>query len=204
MPTFFERLTKNTEQEKLQEQEKERQMKRWLTIERARKKREIYETKEISWWMYVGPIIGLIAAIIAGLLIKVLDVENNTVWWFVGVGITPLLFCGVASKIKEGWTTSIIAKEKLREERGKDDTSNSIGYNSYLINGFEYKDDYLYTDDFISYWVYKLTKFVLGFSTIAFGLITAVLLFIWSGSIAPTTVIIILLMIIIFNQSIKS
>lgn len=198
------------EQEK-QKQEAERR-KRWLAIEEKRKTRESYEVKEISGWMYFGPFLGLLVAIIAGIMIWLSgESEAGGLWWIVGIGIAPLMLLGFTSDIDDSWKASVAAKEELENKKGKPDSdsegedyfSSSFGSAERTLNGFKYKYDYIYTDSVLSHYFYVLTKFVSGFSTVAFALLAAVLLFIWLGSIsiAPTTIIIILLIIIILNQN---
>ena len=192
-----------------QKQEAERR-KRWLAIEEKRKTREAYEIKEISGWMYFGPFLGLLVTVIAGIMIWLLGSdEAGGLWWIVGIGLAPLMLLGFTSDVDDNWKASVAAKEELESKKDKhnsedeDYLSSSFGSSERTLNGFKYKYDYIYTDSVISYWFYVLTKFVLGLSTIAFALITAVLLFMWLGSIsiAPTTIIIILLIIIILNQN---
>ncbi|KKS44996.1 MAG: hypothetical protein UV10_C0036G0005 [Candidatus Azambacteria bacterium GW2011_GWA1_42_19] len=187
-------------EQKKKDEEKIRQ--HWLSIERSRKEREQYEIKEISGWMYVGPFVGLLVAGIAGVMIW-LSGEGNAegLWWVVGIGLAPLLLFGFTSDLDDKWKASVAAKREIEKEK---DISESDDYSSSMtINGFEYKYEYIYTDSAFTYWFYKFTKFVMGLSTIGFGILAAILLFMWLGSIsiAPTTIIIILLVIIIMNQN---
>ncbi len=197
-------------EKKAKDEEKTRQY--WLSVERNRKGREQFEIKEISGWMYVGPFIGLIVAAIAGLMIW-LSGESDTagLWWIVGIGLAPLILFGFTSAFDDTWKASIAAKREVESEKGKADSadeddnysSSSFGGSEMTLNGFKYKYDHIYTDSVFKYWFYKLTKFIMGLATVGFGILAAILLFIWLGSIsiAPTTIIIILLIIIIMNQN---
>lgn len=196
----------DAEQNKKQE-EKIRQ--HWLSIERNRKQREQYEIKEISTWMYVGPFIGLVVAIIAGILIWLSgDSDTAYLWWIIGISLAPLMLFGVTSDVDDKWKASVSAKREIEKERNKTDTNDEFNdysdSNSYAttINGFNYQHDYVYTDSALMNGFYKFTKFVMGFSTIVFSILGAILLFIWLGSIsiAPTTIIIILLVMILMKK----
>lgn len=192
-------------EQKVKEEEKTRQ--HWLSVERARKTREQYEIKEISGWMYFGPFLGMLVAAIAGLMIWLSgESDASTLWWIVGIGMAPLLLLGFTSSVDDSWKASVAAKEELGKEKQSDDgdfSFSDLGSSERTLNGHKYKYDYVYTDSTISYWLYNLTKFVLGLSTIGFGILAAILLFMWLGSIsiAPTTIIIFLLIIIIINQN---
>ena len=195
----------DAEQNKKQE-EKTRQ--HWLSIERNRKQREQYEIKEISTWMYIGPFIGLVVAIIAGILIWLSGDANNTyLWWIVGIGLAPLMLFGVTSDVDDKWKASLSAKREIEKETDKSNIKNELddySDSSYgmTINGFNYQHDHIYTDSGLINRFYKFTKFVMGLSTIVFSILCAVLLFIWLGSIsiAPTTIIIILLVMILLKK----
>ena len=196
----------------IEAEQKEKEEVALAIVEKNRKKREIYEIEEISGWMYFGPFLGLLAAIIAGIMIWISGASNTEeLWWILGIGITPLMLFGFATEIDDAWKASVIAKEKIKEESNEsnldDDDSSFSNFDSEerTLNGFKYKYNHVYMDSTVSYWLYKLTKFVMGLSTIIFTLLAAVLLFMWLGSIsiAPTTIIIILLIIIIFNQNKK-
>lgn len=181
------------------EEEKTRQ--HWLLIERNRKEREQYEIKEISGWMYIGPLIGLLVASIALLMIWFSGEGNSEgLWWFVGIGLAPLLLFGFTSDLDDKWKASVAAKREVEKEK---DSFESDDYyqSSITINGFVYKYEHIYTDSVLTCCFYKITKFIMGLSTIGFGILTAILLFIWLGSIsiAPTTIIIILLVLILMK-----
>src|SRR3989344_5677345 len=88
--------TEMDEEQKKKEEEKTRQ--HWLSVEGNRKKREQYEIKEISGWMYFGPFIGLVVSVIAGIMIWLSgsgDAEG--LWWIVGIGLAPLMLLGFTS-----------------------------------------------------------------------------------------------------------
>jgi len=201
--------TEMDEENKKKEEEKTRQ--RWLSIERNRKEREQYEIKEISGWMYFGPFIGLTVSVIAGLMIWLSgDGNAEGLWWVVGIGLAPLMLLGFTSDTDDSWKASIAAKKEIEKETKKSNTedednddysSSSFGSDEMTINGFKYKYGHIYTDRALSHWFYKLTKFVMGLSTIGFTILAAVLLFMWLGSIsiAPTTIIIILLVMILLK-----
>jgi len=190
--------TEMDEEQKKKDEEKTRQ--HWLLIERDRKEREQYEIKEISGWMYVGPFIGLLVAGIAGLMIW-LSGEGNSegLWWVVGIGLAPLLLFGFTSDLDDKWKASVAAKREIEKEK---DSSESDDYSSSMtMNGYQYKYEHIYTDSVLTYWFYKITKFIMGLSTIGFGILAVILLFVWLGSIsiAPTTIIIILLVLILMK-----
>lgn len=184
---------------------------RWLTIERKRTAREKYEMKEIATWMYIGPLIGLITAVVTGLMIW-LSYKNSDVtalWWIAGISILPAILFGIASEIIDGWKASVSAKIDLEIENDKIDGKNksdsaflSLSSSESILNGFKYKDEHLYTDNVFEYWFFQVTKFVMTLATIGFAILAAVLLFMWLGSvsIAPTTIIIILLILILFKM----
>jgi hypothetical protein len=201
--------TQTEEEQKKKEKEKIRQ--RWLSIERNRKKREPYEVKEISGWMHFGPFIGLLVAVIAGLMIKFSETnDTEALWWVVGIAAMPLILLGLTSDIDENWKASIAAKEEIEKEnksRGIHDGNSDLLYSDFsgserTLNGFKYKYDCIYFDGGVSYWFYKITKFVMGLSTVGFIVLAAILLFMWLGSvsIAPTTIIIILLIMILLKR----
>lgn len=191
-----------------EEKEKERVRQHWLKIERNRKEQEKYKTKEISGWMYFGPFLGMLVAAIAGLMIWLSGAsDTSTLWWIVGIGMAPLMLLGFTSSVDGGWKASVAAKREVEEEAGRskdDDLFSDFDHSStsdWMLNGYKYEPDYIYTDSAISYWFYNLTKFVMGLSTIGFGILAAILLFMWLGSIsiAPTTIIIILLVLILLK-----
>ncbi len=95
------------------------QKKRWLPIEKARQKREAYEIKEISGWMYWGAFLGFLIAAFGGFMIWVSGVDNanHGMWWLVGLGIAPLILLGIASDLDEQWKASISAKVELEKEK---------------------------------------------------------------------------------------
>lgn len=177
----------------------------WLSVEKSRTTREKYEIKEISGWMYVGAFLGLLMAVAAGLLIWASGAdEAGGLWWFVGIGIAPLILFGIASTLDDDWKASVAAKEELHSadpRTDEDGISRDFSNHDRLLHGHRYKYDHLYTDSPIRYYLYILTKFILGLSTIAFGIGAAILLFMWLGtiSIAPTTIIIILLVMILLK-----
>lgn len=191
-------------EQKFKEEEKIRQ--HWLIVERARKIRELYEIKEISTWMYLGPFLGMFVAAIAGLMIWLSgESDVSVLWWAVGIGVAPLMLLGFTSSVNDSWEASVVAKKELEKTKNDDDNfsfSDSRG-NERVLNGHKYKYGYIYTDSTISYWLYNVTKLVMGLSTIGFGILASILLFMWLGSIsiAPTTIIIFLLVIIIINQN---
>lgn len=200
--------TEMEEERKKKDEEKTRQ--HWLSVEGNRKEREQYEIKEISGWMYFGPFIGLVVSVIAGIMIWLSgsgDAEG--LWWIVGIGLAPLMLFGFTSDTDDKWKSSVAAKKEIQKDKKKphdeseDDnySSSSFGSNEMTLNGFKYKYDYTYTDSAVSYWFYKLAKFVMGLSTIGFTILAAILLFMWLGSIsiAPTTIIIILLVMILLK-----
>lgn len=206
---FFKLRSESDIRAEQEAKEKERVRQHWLKVERNRKEQEKYKIKEISGWMYFGPFLGLLVAVIAGLMIWLSGESNtSTLWWLVGVGVAPLMLLGLTSSVDGGWKASIAAKREMEEETGKPkedyDFLSDFDYsstNDWILNGYKYEPDYIYTDSAVSYWLYKLTKFVLGLSTIAFGILSAVLLFVWLGSIsiAPTTIFIILLVLILLK-----
>lgn len=200
--------TEMDEEQKKKDEEKTRQ--HWLSVEGNRKEREQYEIKEISGWMYFGPFIGLVVSVIAGIMIWLSGSgEAEGLWWIVGIGLAPLMLFGFTSDTDDKWKASVAAKREIEKDKKKSDdeseddnySSSSFGYNEMTLNGFKYKHDYIYTDSAVSYWFYKLAKFVMGLSTICFTILAAILLFMWLGSIsiAPTTIIIILLVMILLK-----
>lgn len=189
--------------EKKERETKEEIRQHWLSIERNRKAREVYEIREISGWMYTGALLGMLMAIVAGLMIWASGTANaGDLWWFVGIGLAPLMLLGFASDLDTSWKASVSAKTELEAANPKTDTDGHFNYQTYSLNGNRYKNDYLYTDSSIFYWLYVVTKFVLGLTTIVFGIGAAILLFMWLGtiSVAPTTIIIILLVMILLKQ----
>lgn len=200
--------TEMDEEQKKKDEEKTRQ--HWLSVEGKRKEREQYEIKEISVWMYFGPLLGLVVSAIAGIMIWLSgsgDAEG--LWWIVGIGLAPLMLFGFTSSTDDKWKASVAAKKEIEKDKKKLDdeneddnySSSSFGSNEMTLNGFKYKDGYTYTDSAVSYWFYKFAKFIMGFSTVGFAILAAVLLFMWLGSIsiAPTTIIIILLVMILLK-----
>ena len=152
---------------------------------------------------------GLIVSVIAGLIIWLSNNGNETIlWWIVGIGLVPLLLSGITSDIDESWKASVIAKRELEEEKDNSHDEDEEDFDLFsdsdetTLNGFKYQEGYIYTDSALSYWVYRLTKFVMGFSTVIFAVLAVALLFIWLGSvsIAPTTIIIILLVLILVKM----
>jgi len=197
-----------TKEEQEKAKQKEEKKKHWLSIEAERKSREKYEMKEFSGWMYFGPCIGLIIAAVAGFLIWASGSENaGSLWWVVGISLAPLILLGFTSDFDDEWKVSCEAKYELQEKKGKrnfdDENPFNFEFGSYQLNGFNYKNGYIYTDSIFSYWLYTLAKFVSSLSSIIFGIGAIILGFMWLGSIsiAPTTIIIILLIIIIMNQN---
>ena len=195
--------------EEANKKKKEETRQKWLSIERARKEHEKYEIKEAPSWMYIGPLMGLIVSVIAGLIIWLSGDGNETIlWWIVGIGLVPLLLLGITSDIDESWKASVVAKRELEEEKSNSRDENEEDFDLFddsdeiTLNGFKYQEGYVYTDSTLSYWIYKLTKFVMGVSTIIFAVLAASLLFMWLGSvsIAPTTIIIILLVLILVKM----
>lgn len=191
------------------EQEKIRH--HWLLVEKNRKTQEPFELKEISGWMMVGPIIGLLIAIISGIVIWLGDGGDSTfLWWILGISIAPLALFGVASQIEEDWKASLSAKKELWEKKETkktydefdDDSSSYTSSFTFKLNGFEYKYGYIYTDSSLKSWFFKFAKFIVALSTILLGILAIILGFIWLGSIsiAPTTIIIILLVMILLKK----
>jgi len=123
------------------------------------------------------------------------ETSVDVLWWVVAGGLTPVLFLGLTTGIDDSWKASVSAK--LENGKGLPD----FGSDAWNISGFEYRNGYIYTDSAISYWFYKLNKFIAGLSTVIFGILVAVLLFMWLGSIsiAPTTIIIVLLVLILLK-----
>lgn len=193
--------TSNTLAEKKEEEMKEEVRQRWLSIERRRTAREVYEVGEISGWMYIGAGLGILMAIACGFLLWIGETEID-LWWFIGIGIVPTILFGIASELDTSWKASMSAKAEIESANHKTDESGDFSYQSYSLNGNRYKNGYLYTDSFFYYWIYVLTKFVMGLSTVLFGIGAVILLFMWLGtiSIAPTTIIIILLVMILLKQ----
>lgn len=196
-------------EQKAKEEEQTRQY--WLTVERSRKEREKYEIKEAAGWIHVGPFIGLIVAAIAGLMLWLSGTGDTTgLWWIIGISMIPLILAGLTTSVDDDWKASVVAKkeiEKGQNKSGVDDNYNdyslsSFGSTEMTLNGFRYDYGHIYTDSALKYWFYKLAKFVMGLSTIGFGILAAILLFVWLGSvsIAPTTIIIILLIFILIKM----
>ena len=121
--SFKLRSQAEMEAEQIKKQE-EKTRQYWLSIERNRKQREQYEIKEISTWMYVGPFIGLVVAIIAGILIWLSgDSDTAYLWWIIGISIAPLLLFGVTSDMDDKWKVAVLAKREIEKERNKTDTN---------------------------------------------------------------------------------
>lgn len=182
--------------EEYEKKQKEKTRQHWLSVEGNRKEREKYEIKEISGWMYLGPVLGLVTIIIAGIMIWLSGGGDvGALWWVVGGGLVPLIFLGMASDIEDSWKASISAKLEIGSSTPTSDSD------SWNVSGFKYNNGYIYTDNAISYWFYKLARFVVGLSTVIFSLLVAILLFVWLGSIsiAPTTIIIVLLVLILLK-----
>ena len=178
-----------TKEEQEKEKQEAEQRKRWLVIEEKRKSREKYETKEMSGWMYVGPMLGLVVAAIAGIMIWLSgssDVE--WLWQIVGIAMAPLLILSFTSGIEDDWKISLAAKMELDSKKKEVDENGDyhpdFSFGGMALNGFKYQYGYLYTDKALYYWAYALAKFVAGLSSITFGIGAIILGFIWLGSIS--------------------
>lgn len=182
--------------EEYEKKQKEKTRQHWLSVEGNRKEREKYEIKEISGWMYLGPVLGFVAAVIAGIMIWLSsDGDVEVLWWVIGGGLVPIIFLGITSDIDDSWKASISAKLEIGS------STTAFDSNTWNVGDFKYNNGYIYTDSTVSYWFYNLARFVAGLSTVIFSILVAILLFMWFGSIsiAPTTVIIVLLVLILLK-----
>ncbi|MFZ2414627.1 MAG: hypothetical protein WAW33_01305, partial [Minisyncoccia bacterium] len=75
----------------------------WLAVEEKRKTKEAYAIKEISGWMYFGPVLGFIVAIIVGVIIWLSQDNSSNLWWIVCTGLAPIMLYGFASIVEENW-----------------------------------------------------------------------------------------------------
>jgi len=192
-PTGAAEETKNRQEEMIH--------KHWLKIERGRKQKEKYEIREIPGWMYWGIFVPFLGAIGLGLINFFTD-KDTTTWWIVGFLALPSILFGFASEIQESWNASVKGKLEVDIERNINTDWNESFGNSYKVNGQTYRNGYVYIDGVFDYWVYLLTKIVACIATLMLGAVSAILLFMWLGSItvAPTTIIIILLLILILRE----
>lgn len=179
--------------------------------ESRRKQKERFEVKEMALWMYIGPIIGFIIAVIAGIMIWAAG-DNDDVtwlWWIGGIAITPVMLTGFASQLSDQWQLVLEVKEELHADK-KNHTLNDftvsegdlLFYGLRNLGGYAYKFEHLYTDSKALFLLYSFTKSVNSLSSVVFVILLALLLFMWLGSIsiAPTTIIIILLVLILLKK----
>ncbi len=183
----------------IQDADAEKRRLRYLAVERTRTAREKHQIKEISGWMYVGPGLGVVAAVVVGLIMWIDHAQPNSVsYWFFGIALAPLILLIAAGDIKEKWEAACSAKYELSEQL-EPYASNVNGRGQ---PNYDYKFDCIYTDSLFSFVVYQFAKICSAIYTLAALVAIAILLFLWLGtiSIAPTTIIIILLVMILLKQ----
>lgn len=189
--------------DKLKREEENRRNKA-LKVERERNAREKYEIKEFSGWMYIGPTLGLIVACISGFMIWVSGegVDTTNLWWVTGIAFVPVMLFGFGSDVEKEWEYSYLIKKDVEREKDIQPDWGNFDSLDYSANGYSYKNGYIYTDSWFSYWIYKLSKIVAVLSTIILSVCVSILLFMWLGTItiAPTTIIIFLLIMIYLKK----